>query len=626
ELVSAEPREGVPPADLRLQQRADLPQQLVAGAVAARVVDDLELVEIDVQDRVRRLPRFRALQRPLETALELAPIHELREDVVARRIRQPPVQLARLADVVKHEHAARDVAERIADRRGGALDVELVAVTANQECRPHRLRGAVAAHRDGDRVLDGLARLLVEAAEDLVDLPAHGIVELPAGQLLGDGVQVLHTALGVRRHDAIAYRLQRDLRALLLAEQRLFVELALRDVRLDADQPPQPAVLVDPALHAALHPAPLAVRMPHPMHALEELGLALEMLTDLRLHACHVVRMDEKAPLRDRLVLRVTEHRPPARREVHRVVADVVVPEAVVRRVRDEAIALLDRHEVLLETDPLEAARAAHADQLQREVQIGVPVRARGRRADAEHPAEALAEVEADHEDRADVEARELLRVAALRERRVRGVLDLEQPQMLEPAADPREVAQLAALQHLGVTGRERRPPGIDCLDYARILVEQGDEHRVGPVRVGELLQARLEALLGVRQSDGLEVDGDLRADEVEPVPAWQLRRPADKGGGRRHFLGWILFNNVNAPSASLRTRTAPGTSPICVEPRMRPHSDSNCKDYKQPLAEPRGPSSVRRSPRPARIPSRPCGLRPAQPGRPAGLPRFRVM
>src|SRR5690606_7531664 len=355
ELVSAEPREGVPPADLRLQQRADLPQQLVARAVAARVVDDLELVEIDVQDRVRRLPRFRALQRPLETALELAPIHELREDVVARRIRQPPVQLARLADVVKHEHAARDVAERIADRRGGALDVELVAVTANQECRPHRLRGAVAAHRDGDRVLDGLARLLVEAAEDLVDLPAHGIVELPAGQLLGDGVQVLHTALGVRRHDAIAYRLQRDLRALLLAEQRLFVELALRDVRLDADQPPQPAVLVDPALHAALHPAPLAVRMPHPMHALEELGLALEMLTDLRLHACHVVRMDEKAPLRDRLVLRVTEHRPPARREVHRVVADVVVPEAVVRRVRDEAIALLDRHEVLLETDPLEA-------------------------------------------------------------------------------------------------------------------------------------------------------------------------------------------------------------------------------------------------------------------------------
>src|SRR5690606_20349505 len=72
ELVSAEPRQRVAPADLRLQQRAELAQQLVAGAVAARIVDDLELVEIDVQDGVGRLARPGALQRPLEPALELA--------------------------------------------------------------------------------------------------------------------------------------------------------------------------------------------------------------------------------------------------------------------------------------------------------------------------------------------------------------------------------------------------------------------------------------------------------------------------------------------------------------------------------------------------------------------------
>src|SRR5690606_33333972 len=122
---------------------------------------------------------------------------------------------------------------------------------------------------------------------------------------------------------AVADRLQRDLGALLLAEQRLLVELSLGDVRLDADEPPQAPVLVDPSLHAALHPAPLAVCMAHPVHALEELGLALEVLANLRLDASHIVRMDEEAPFRNRLLLAVADHRAPARRDVQRLVANV---------------------------------------------------------------------------------------------------------------------------------------------------------------------------------------------------------------------------------------------------------------------------------------------------------------
>ena len=52
ELVAAEPRQRVAFAQARPQQRADLAQQLVAGGVAARVVDDLELVEVEVEHRV----------------------------------------------------------------------------------------------------------------------------------------------------------------------------------------------------------------------------------------------------------------------------------------------------------------------------------------------------------------------------------------------------------------------------------------------------------------------------------------------------------------------------------------------------------------------------------------------
>src|SRR6185369_9840410 len=94
ELVAAEPRERVAPANLRFEQRADLLEQRVAGVVAARVVHNLELVEVEIEHRVRSLARLRALERPLEARLELAAIHELREDVVAGGVAQTAVQLA----------------------------------------------------------------------------------------------------------------------------------------------------------------------------------------------------------------------------------------------------------------------------------------------------------------------------------------------------------------------------------------------------------------------------------------------------------------------------------------------------------------------------------------------------
>jgi hypothetical protein len=63
EFIAAEPRDDVRRAHVRLQQRGDVAQQAVAGRVTAGVVDHLELVEVDVQQRVRALARARALQR-----------------------------------------------------------------------------------------------------------------------------------------------------------------------------------------------------------------------------------------------------------------------------------------------------------------------------------------------------------------------------------------------------------------------------------------------------------------------------------------------------------------------------------------------------------------------------------
>jgi hypothetical protein len=56
ELVAAEAGDGVAPAHALEQALADGGQELVAGLVAERVVDRLEPVEVDVEQRPPRRP------------------------------------------------------------------------------------------------------------------------------------------------------------------------------------------------------------------------------------------------------------------------------------------------------------------------------------------------------------------------------------------------------------------------------------------------------------------------------------------------------------------------------------------------------------------------------------------
>ena len=76
--------------------------------MAAGVIDDLELIQVEVQQRIGRLACLGTFQRALETALELAPVDQSRENIVARVVAEPAVELARFADVMENQHAARD--------------------------------------------------------------------------------------------------------------------------------------------------------------------------------------------------------------------------------------------------------------------------------------------------------------------------------------------------------------------------------------------------------------------------------------------------------------------------------------------------------------------------------------
>ncbi len=84
--------------------------------MAAGIVDDLELVQIEDAERIRGLARLGALQGPLHAVFELAAIDQPREDIVAGVIAQAPVQFAGFAHVVEHEHTARDRAAPVTYR------------------------------------------------------------------------------------------------------------------------------------------------------------------------------------------------------------------------------------------------------------------------------------------------------------------------------------------------------------------------------------------------------------------------------------------------------------------------------------------------------------------------------
>ena len=184
ELVATEAGDGVGLAQDAVQARADLAQEEIAGVVAERVVDLLEPVEVDQEQR-GIVPVARARQDRLVGAVaKEASVRKRRERVVARvvggtlgvllELLGPPSQLARRArdqpeeDGVEHrepdhEHEVepvRVVCDRGRDGRVG--DVEL-------KCASRRAR----ALRPDRRVhLEQVAVALDKRAVLLLDVPA----------------------------------------------------------------------------------------------------------------------------------------------------------------------------------------------------------------------------------------------------------------------------------------------------------------------------------------------------------------------------------------------------------------------------------------------------------------------
>ena len=209
ELVAAETSDGVGVADRFLDERGDLAQHAVAGHVSAAVVDDLEAIEVEVAQHVARFVGVRQLERFFQPALELAPIDQAGERVVARLVRHLARDAAQLAYVAHDDDGADQLALLRAQRRDRQLDRALLAAAArdHQAAPPDRdlrLRRQAMPHRVAERT----AVAFVEQRDDVGDALADRIDGADADQLLADLVHVVDACADVGGDHAFAERVE----------------------------------------------------------------------------------------------------------------------------------------------------------------------------------------------------------------------------------------------------------------------------------------------------------------------------------------------------------------------------------------------------------------------------------
>ncbi len=193
-------------------------------------------------------------------------------------------------------------------------------------------------------------------------------------------------------------------------------------------------MLVDAGRGAADDPAPLAIAMPHPVRAFEDRRLAGNVIANRGLHAGQVIRMHQAAPVRRaaHVLVRVAEHRLPARREIDLVALDIEIPEPIVRRSLGEQRALLELGQPRLDADALQPRGETRTQQLHQKLQVHVPGAARQRMAQAEESGGSALHPQSHEQRRSYLQLREPLGFGGLLTPRGAGVPQLGKAQMIQ--------------------------------------------------------------------------------------------------------------------------------------------------------------------------------------------------
>ena len=114
EFVAAQPRNDIRLSETTAQASGHGFQQLIADRMAERVVDALEMIEIEIQQR-----QVLALMNPLERLLELLaeqhPIGQVGQRIVVRQVRDALIRTFALRHVLDHAEQILRLPASIAD-------------------------------------------------------------------------------------------------------------------------------------------------------------------------------------------------------------------------------------------------------------------------------------------------------------------------------------------------------------------------------------------------------------------------------------------------------------------------------------------------------------------------------
>jgi len=269
---AAQPRQQIAGPHGIAEQACDLLQQLVAGGMAAGVVDDLELVEVDVHECVHGLAVRGVRQGLAQPGLELLAVVQAGQRIVRGTEAHLDAESALLGDVMEHQHGAQQRAVGIADRRSGILDAVFAAIPRQQQGLGREPDHAALEEAGHDRIPRRLAGLLVHDPEHLGRGQPLRLVARPAGQALRHGIQPGHMALDVGGDHRVTDRLQGDLQQFAFSPQVGLGEALRRHVPVDADEARRSAIV---RLHRAERGAQVANAPIRPDHAELDAGRRL---------------------------------------------------------------------------------------------------------------------------------------------------------------------------------------------------------------------------------------------------------------------------------------------------------------------------------------------------------------
>ncbi len=234
-FVAAQPREHIVIAQAGLKTRRDFAQHRVARCVSKRIVDDLELIQIEQHHRAGMLGfvvEQRRLQRQCEPAFILGAIPEPGQSVMRGLPGEIQNEFPFAHHASQHQHDARRGLHLVGHDIGDGLHRDATTIRTNQNQVVSR-GTAVSSRQDLVRELNRSFVFLINQLEHRTDGSAHHGRRLDADKTLRGRIDELHGAVQRGGHDRLSHRTQHGRGAGFAAPVGLLGPQALQD------QPPR---------------------------------------------------------------------------------------------------------------------------------------------------------------------------------------------------------------------------------------------------------------------------------------------------------------------------------------------------------------------------------------------------